>query len=119
MAVEDNADVQFLTQKSSKWLENPPIYNSGKQRKRVRTKRPGSSKQRSKKLYLLMRILLGIFLVGAILSLLAYPRYADMYHRDAALAQTGVAHLRMAVTLLTSLAANPLDSQAVQFCIIK
>lgn len=80
---------------------------------RVRERR---KKRRSKRRYALIGILLVLlclFVSGSVLGLVEYQRYTGMYHRDAALAQTGIQHLQKAEALLATLPKNPLDSQPV------
>ena len=80
---------------------------------RVRERR---KKRRSKRRYVLIGILLVLlclFESGSVLGLVEYQRYTGMYHRDAALAQTGIQHLQKAKALLAALPKNPLDSQPV------
>src|SRR6266436_3439169 len=76
---------------------------------RVRRKR----RRRPKKHYVLIGSLLFLFLVSSSSAVTGYLMYRA-YKADLLLAQTGMQHLRSAVTLLESLQAHPLAPQAVE-----
>src|SRR2546423_3029780 len=74
----------------------------------VRVKR-----RRSKKVYLLIAILLCVFMGGSVFGAVEYLAYDGMYHRDVALAGTGLQHLQKAEALLVALPKKPLDAPHV------
>ncbi len=80
--------------------------------RRVQLKRR-RSKRRSKKVYLLIAILLCVFMSGSVFGVVEYLAYDGMYHRDVALAGTGMQHLQKAEALLAALPKNPLDASHV------
>ena len=69
--------------------------------------------RRSKKVYLLIAILLCVFIGGSVFDVVEYLAYAGMYHRDVALAGTGMQHLQKAEALLVALPKKPLDAPHV------
>src|SRR5947209_16082707 len=75
---------------------------------RVRVKR-----RRSKKVYLLIALLLCVFMSGSLFGVVEFLAYDGMYHSDKALADTGMLHLQRAEALLVALPKNPLDASRV------
>src|ERR1700730_14567102 len=68
---------------------------------------------RTKKLYLLLLLIIVLASIGSGTSLLAYQKYNPIYHNDLSLAQSGIQHLRNAAALLATLPKKPLDATAV------
>lgn len=71
-------------------------------------------KQRPKKRYLLVGILLLLFLaasVSSVVGYLVYYTYGTRYHADLLLVQTGTLHLQKAETLLATWSKRSLDTQ--------
>lgn len=71
------------------------------------------SKRKSRKKWVLLAIALCLVMSGSIASVVGYLALSGMYHRDMALAQTGVQHLQKAESLLAELPKNPLDIDTV------
>jgi hypothetical protein len=72
-----------------------------------------SKRQKSKKFYIFILTLVFLCVVGSGVSVVEYQTYNVSYHHEVALAQMGVQHLRMAVTLLKALPKDPFDAQRV------
>src|SRR3989442_1308729 len=72
-----------------------------------------SNKQTSKAAYLLILALLLLGVVGGVFSLLGYQRLTANYPRYLLLAEVGTQHLRMALTLVTKLPSDPLDTHTI------
>src|SRR5258706_7947816 len=70
-----------------------------------------SKKQKAKKLYIFLLILVLLSVVSAGLSVVGYETYNSEYQRDLSLAQAGMQHLQKAETLLKALPKNPFDAQ--------
>src|SRR5437588_9068054 len=70
-----------------------------------------SKRQKTKKFYILLLILVLLCVVEAGLSVAGYNTYNSEYQRDLSLAQVGIQHLQMAETLLKALPKNPFDAQ--------
>src|SRR5258706_4329136 len=70
-----------------------------------------SKKQKAKKLYIFLLILVLLSVVSAGLSIVGYNTYNSEYQRDLSLAQVGMQHLQMAETLLNALPKNSFDAQ--------
>ncbi len=62
-------------------------------------------------LFTLASLLLGV--VGGVFSLLGYQRLTANYPRYLLLAEVGTQHLRMALTLVTKLPSDPLDTHTI------
>src|SRR5438132_13405696 len=75
--------------------------------KRRRLKR-GSQKQ-----YMIIALLLCVFMGGSLFGVVEFLVYDGMYHRDKALADTGMLHLQRAEALLVALPKNTLDAYRV------
>src|SRR5437588_919905 len=88
------------------------MNTEGVQRVQVRVKRR-RLKRRSKKVYLLIALLLCLFMGGSLFGVVEFLAYNGMYHRDKALADTGMLHLQRAEALLVALPKNPLDASRV------
>ncbi len=71
------------------------------------------SKRKSRKKWVLLSIALCMLMSGSIASVFGYLLLSGMYHRDMALAQTGVQHLQKAESLLAEFPKNPLDIDKV------
>ncbi|HEX6557635.1 MAG TPA: DUF4012 domain-containing protein, partial [Ktedonobacteraceae bacterium] len=84
------------------------VNMEGVQRVQVQVKR-----RRSKKLYLLIAFFLCVFMGGTLFGVVEFMAYDGMYHRDKALADTGMLHLQRAEALLVALSKNPLDASRV------
>lgn len=72
-----------------------------------------SKKQKLKKLYIFVAVLVLVCVLGSGLSFAGYQTYNTNYHRDLSLAQEGMQHLRTAQALLKVLPQKPFDSQSV------
>ena len=79
----------------------------------VEESRGPASKRNARKKWVLLSIALGILMMGSIASVVGYLALSGMYHRDMALAQTGVQHLQKAENLITELPTHPLDTNQV------
>ena len=64
-------------------------------------------------MYLLIAFLLCVFMGGSLFGVVEFLAYDGMYHRDKALADTGMLHLQRAEALLVALPKNPLDASRV------
>src|SRR6266699_7288477 len=71
------------------------------------------SKRKSRKKKVIRSIALCMLMSGSIASVFGYLLLSGRYHRDMALAQTGVQHLQKAESLLAELPKNPLDIDKV------
>jgi hypothetical protein len=71
-------------------------------------------RQQAKRLYFVAAALILLCTVCSAFSLVEYQRYSASYHKDMALAQEGLQHLRTAMTLLEALPRNPFDAPTVQ-----
>ena len=80
----------------------------------MKDKQPIKGKrQKSKKFYIFILILVFLCVVGSGVSVVGYQTYNASYHHELSLAQMGVQHLRIAETLLKALPRNPFDAQRV------
>lgn len=81
----------------------------------MKDKQPMKSKrQKSKKFYIFILTLVLLCVVGSGVSVVEYQTYNASYQHELSLAQMGVQHLRMAVTLLKALPKDPFDAQRVR-----
>src|SRR6266568_4359574 len=79
----------------------------------VRSGQKKEKKQRSKKFYIILSVLLLLGIVGSIFGGIGYRSYSALYQKDMSSAQAGMEHLRTAENLLKTLQNDPLNAQNI------
>src|SRR5436305_10474854 len=70
-------------------------------------------KHKSKKFYFLIITFIFLVVIGSVISIIGYQNIFKKYSSSMSLAQTGIQHLRTAITLLETLPKNPFDAHVV------